>query len=74
MNIIDERGRDYGDPRVNIARTADLWSAFLGHEVSPEQVAICMTLVKISRLAASPGHADSFLDARAYLEIAEGLS
>ena len=74
MNVIDDRGQVYGDPRVNLARTAHLWSAFLGHDVSPAQVAVCMSLVKISRIAASPGHADSFLDARAYLEIAEGLS
>ena len=74
MNVIDERGEVYGDPRVNLGRTAVLWSAFLGRDVSPAQVAVCMSLVKISRIAASPGHADSFLDARAYLEIAEGLS
>lgn len=73
MSIIDERGETYGPPEVNLMRTADLWAAFLGFPVSARDVAVCMSLVKISRIRACPTHADSYLDARAYLEIAEGL-
>jgi hypothetical protein len=70
VDIISERGKDYGPPERNLGRTAALWSAYLGFHVSAEQVAVCMSLVKISRMAASY-KADNYLDAKAYLEIAE---
>lgn len=72
MDIIAERGRDYGNPETNLNRTAALWSAYLGKDITAEQVAVCMALVKISRMAASY-KADNYLDAKAYLEIAERL-
>lgn len=73
MGIIDERGKDYGSPESNLSRTAALWSAYLGADITAEQVAVCMTLVKISRMAASY-KADNYVDAKAYLEIAERLA
>lgn len=73
MDIIAERGRDYGPASVNLQRTADLWSAYLGVPISMEQVCVCMSLVKISRMA-SGRKTDNFVDARAYLTLAEDLS
>ena len=73
MDIIKERGKDYGPASVNLQRTADLWSAYLGVPITIEQVCICMTLVKISRMAASRKD-DNYTDARAYLTLAEDLS
>lgn len=73
VDIIKERGKDYGPASVNLQRTADLWSAYLGTPITVEQVCICMTLVKISRMAASR-KSDNFTDARAYLTLAEDLS
>jgi len=72
VDIITERGKDYGSPESNLVRTAALWSAYLGTEITAEQVSICMALVKVSRMAASY-KADNYLDAKAYLEIAEQL-
>ena len=73
MDIIAQRGKDYGTPESNLGRTAALWSAYLGADITPEQVAVCMALVKVSRMAA--GHKDdNFVDAKAYLEIAQRLS
>jgi hypothetical protein len=72
MDIIEQRGKDYGSPESNLGRTAALWSAYLGTEITPEQVAVCMALVKVSRMAAS-FKADNYVDAKAYLEIAERL-
>ena len=73
MDIITERGKDYGAASVNLQRTADLWSAYLGETITAEQVCVCMSLVKISRMAASR-KADNYVDARAYLQLAEDLS
>ena len=72
--INTDRARDYGHPRINHERIAALWSPILGIEVTPAQVALCMTQVKISRLVQSPDHLDSFIDAAAYISISGELA
>lgn len=72
--INTDRARDYGSPRTNHERIAALWSPILGMTVTPSQVALCMTQVKISRLVQTSDHTDSFIDAAAYLAIAGELS
>lgn len=73
MSIIDERAETYGDPAINMERTAALWSAFLEHEITAHDVAICMILVKVSRAKVSP-HTDNYTDIRGYSDIAEMLA
>ena len=64
-----DRQQTYGDPRINHCRIADLWTTYLGNEVTPQQVAICMALVKIARLMETET-LDSFIDLAAYASIA----
>ena len=71
-NIIDERYGAYGNPRVNMQRTAELWTAYLGHEITAHDVAMCMVLLKASRAKVSH-HSDNYEDIRGYSEIAEGM-
>ena len=72
--IIKNRGLVYGSPSVNHLRIAKLWSVYLERAIEPEQVAMCMALVKIARLIESPKHVDSYADAAAYLAIAAEIS
>jgi len=65
-----DRDQTYGNPIVNHRRIAELWTAALGHPVTAQQVAICMALVKVSRLVQTPKHMDSYIDAAAYFGIA----
>jgi len=44
-----ERQKQYGSPFENFSVIAKFWSPILGVEVTPEQVALCMVQVKISR-------------------------
>jgi len=67
--INGQRARDYGDAAENFQRIADLWRPVLGVEVTPEQVALCMTQLKIARLITSPVHQDSWIDACGYLAL-----
>jgi hypothetical protein len=77
-NILDEakrlintdRQKDYGRPEINHTRIANLWSAFLETDITPAQVAMCMSLVKVARLIESPKHLDSYVDMAAYAAIA----
>jgi hypothetical protein len=74
--IRSTRGNIYGSPVRNHRRIAELWSTYLDTHITPDQVAICMALTKISRLAETSGHAnrDSYVDLVAYGAIAAECS
>lgn len=66
ISTIHARGAIYGHPYYNHKRIADLWSAYLDWPIQPHQAAICMALVKVSRLSETPTHEDSVKDLIAY--------
>jgi hypothetical protein len=72
--LLYDRGLQYGDPTANHIRIAQLWSAYLGYRIEPHEVAICMALVKISRIAEQSTHRDSYADAISYLAISGHIS
>lgn len=72
--INGDRQEAYGDPKDNLERTAMLWSAFMGVPFSGYEVAVCLALVKVSRLASDPLRLDSFIDLAAYAAIAGELA
>jgi len=47
--VFGDRHHDYGPPETNHKRTAALWSAYLGHPVTPRQVCLMNILQKCSR-------------------------
>jgi hypothetical protein len=61
-----ERQAIYGHPNQDFKRTAGMWSALLDIEITPEDVALMMGMLKISRLRSSPGHKDSIIDLIGY--------
>ena len=61
-----DRQAQYGHPLDNFQRIADLWSVILNIEVTPEQVALCMVQVKVSRELQNPKR-DNIVDAIGYL-------
>lgn len=75
-SIRGDRGAIYGHPYINHKRIAALWSAYLDFPITPDQVAICMALLKVSRLAETPGHRgkDGYVDGVAYLSLAAQLA
>lgn len=65
--LIDgQRARDYGDASESFGRVALIWSGVLGMKVSAAQVALCLAGLKLSRLAFTPDHADSWVDLAGY--------
>lgn len=65
--LIDgQRADDYGDASESFARLSRIWSGILGQEVTAAQVALCLAGLKLSRLAATPTHADSWVDLAGY--------
>jgi hypothetical protein len=50
IHAVEARGESYGDVRENHERIAALWSVVFGKAVTPEQVVLAMTCVKVARL------------------------
>ena len=65
--VYGERGENYGHPFEDFSRTAQIWSAILGITVEPEQVALCMIGLKISRECNRPKR-DNVVDGAGYFE------
>lgn len=63
--VSTDRQADYGHPLDNFTQTAALWSAIIGHEVTAEQVGLCMIAVKISR-ATNAIKRDTLVDIAGY--------
>jgi Domain of unknown function (DUF6378) len=80
MNILQEADRitsvdrndDYGHPRTDFQRTAVFWSAIFGFPVTPEQVALCMIALKLSR-EVHKHKRDSIVDIAGYARTLEML-
>ena len=64
--IVRARGAVYGSSATNHRRISELWSGYLDTYISPEQAAMCMLLVKVSRLSESSQHDDSLKDLVGY--------
>ena len=68
-----DRQNDYGTPQENFARIAALWEPIFGRAVTPGEVALALTQLKIARLIHTPTHADSWVDAAGYIAIGAEL-
>jgi len=64
--INNDRNITYGHPLDDFSKTALIWQAILGVPVTPEQVALCLVGVKISREVHMPKR-DNIVDAVGYL-------
>ena len=72
--INGDRRQSYGDPTESFERLAALWSATLGHEVTPAHVVLCLLQLKVSRLCVTPDHADSWVDLAGYAALGAEVS
>lgn len=64
--VCGDRGQDYGSPENNFRTIADMWSAFMGIEITPTEVAAMMALLKIARVASGHSKADNWIDLAGY--------
>jgi len=65
-NLINgDRAKEYGDAQKNLQDIADLWTVILEKDVTLEQVALCMIMVKAARLMKT-NHLDSWIDICGY--------
>ena len=72
--INGDRANDYGDAYVNHLRIAAHWSVIFGRPVSVEEVYQCLIAMKLSRVAHTPHHQDTWEDICGYAALASELS
>jgi hypothetical protein len=78
--ICGARAREYGPPAKNFQTIAELWGPYMRRvglarrDPQPHEVAALMALLKVARMAQSPEHRDSHVDAAGYVAIAAELA
>ena len=69
--VTKDRDATHGNMEDNFQTIADLWSNYLGIsddiELTPTDVAVMMTLLKIARVKSNPVNADNWIDACGYM-------
>jgi len=72
--VTKDRADQHGDMESNFTMIADLWSVYLGVEVKPHDVGVCMSLLKIARIKSTPENADHWQDSCGYMACGGELS
>ncbi len=72
--VTADRNRTYGPPEDSFAVIGQYWSTYLGVPVGAAQVGTLLALMKIARLQANPGHADSYVDLAGYAACTGGIA
>ena len=62
-----DRANTHGDAEANFGLISAFWTAYLNKNVTPHDVAVMMTLLKLARAKANPAHADNWIDGCGYL-------
>jgi hypothetical protein len=65
--VTKDRAGTHGDAEANFGLIAAYWSAHLGRNIKPHDVAVMMTLLKLARAKSNPAHADNWVDGCGYL-------
>lgn len=68
--VTKDRADTHGDAESNFGLIAAYWSAHLNRNISPHDVAVMMTLMKLARMRSNPAHVDSAIDAAGYSALA----
>lgn len=68
--VCEDRESQYGSPEDSFKLIADFWTVYLDYAISPADVAIMMTLLKIARIVNGRFKTDSYIDACGYLACA----
>lgn len=70
LKILSARGDVYGTVRENHERIARIANEITGKALLAHDIAMILLAVKLSRIAQSPDHVDSYIDAINYLSFA----
>lgn len=69
LQTFEERRAEYGGAERNMVAVAKRWSLVLGHQVSEQDVVLCLLELKLARLTFNPAHMDSIIDVAGYAAV-----
>lgn len=72
--VTKDRAADHGELEDTFARISELWTVYLGTNVTEVDVALMMALLKIARASGNPRHEDNYIDIAGYAACAGELS
>lgn len=72
--VCGKREQDYGSPEDNFTKIAEMWTAYMGHPYTAQDVAMMMALLKVARIRTGTATADSFVDLAGYAACAAEIS
>jgi hypothetical protein len=72
--VMVDRAADHGDLEDNFVLIARYWSNHLDAQITPADVGIMMTLLKIARMKGNPNHKDNYRDGAGYMACAYEVS
>jgi len=67
QSLLAQRGKNYGEAQENFARAATLLSIMSGRHQTAYDVALALLSIKLSRIANTPDHHDSWVDGINYM-------
>ena len=76
LNLVaEDRAKQYGTGLENMERIADLWSNYLGRQITPRDVCAMMILHKVSRIAQKKDESahDSWIDIAGYASLGDSV-
>lgn len=65
--VVTQRQVVHGQPENSFGLIAAYWSAHLDVTVTPADVTVMLTMLKLARIKASPEHVDNWIDGAGYL-------
>tara|TARA_Y100001937_G_C7088014_1_gene316310 strand:+ start:562 stop:828 length:267 start_codon:yes stop_codon:yes gene_type:complete len=68
--VTKDKAAEHGAMEDNFKTIAYYWSGHLGIEISPADVGVMMSLLKIARIKSNPAHEDNYIDGCGYLACA----
>ena len=68
--VCASREQDYGSPEENFKAIAEVWSWWLGIELTAHDVTIMQALLKVARLKTGKPKDDTYIDACGYMALA----
>jgi hypothetical protein len=71
--INGQRAKDYGDAKENHERIAALWNVYAGTNLTHDDVAVMMILLKIARFMENGYHQDTVVDIAGYAGVLEKM-
>ena len=67
------RNSDYGEPERNFKKISELWSTYMGFNITERDVCMMMVLLKVARVSTGKGTEDCFVDIAGYAACAGEL-